>query len=608
MKKKIIVGLSVFSLFFFLGGIYIIITIEKATFTFDNFIKLHQVGILREQLLIQSERTQTNLNLKGTPYASSMDVIVGNVTNLTEAINTCFRCHHSEDIIKEIRGIREHIEEYKLAISRVFTIRANTSRLEKEKDNANKIGVELIFKIDRIIGNANSRLEKRTKSFLEELTNTKIMLFMIVAAGPFLALGLTFAFIKNFTKPINVLLDAIRKLKKGNLDYKIEGLKDEFGEVAESFNEMADSLKKHMGKIEESEIRYRTLFENAAYGIFIIDLEGNDIGRIVAANNSAAIMSGYTNEELLSMKITDIDMPDSSEKEPEHMSRILRGEKFTFEVEHRRKDGSIYPLEVNVGLLRVGGHKHALTFYRDISERKHAEEKLLRTEQMKVCGEIATGLAHEIKNPLAGIKASIEVLRDELNMTADDKRVVKCVIDEINRIEYLLNELLSFARPLQTHLMPLDLNQVIEGVLAVVVVNDPKEDGRIVLVVDLQKDMPQIMADPMQLKQVLLNLYLNGVDAMPDGGVFTVKTFHDKADDTVKIRVSDTGKGIQDSMIDKIFRPFCTTKSKGTGMGLAITKQIIESHGGKITLAKNGAGGAAFIISLPCETTADELV
>lgn len=596
-------------MFFFLGGIYIIITIEKATSTFDNFIELHQVGMLREQLLLQIERTQANLNLKDTPYASSMDVIVGNVRNLTEANNTCFRCHHSERIVKEIRGNRELIEEYKLAISRVFTIRANASRLEKEKDNAMKIGIELISKSDRIIGNANSRLEERTKSFLKEITNTKIMFFMIVAAGPFLALGLTFAFIKNLTKPINVLLDATRRLKKGNLDYKIEGLKDEFGEVAESFNEMADSLKKHMGKIEESEIRYRTLFENAAYSIFIIDLEGNDIGRIVAANSSAAMMSGYTNEELLSMKIADIDMPDSSGKEPdERMSRILRGEKITFEVEHRRKDGSVYPLEVNIGLLVVGGHKYALTFYRDISERKHAEEKLLRTEQMKVCGEIATGLAHEIKNPLAGIKASIEVLRDELNMAADDKHVVKCVIDEINRIEYLLNELLSFARPLQTHLIPLDLNQVIEGVFAVVGVNDPKENGRIVLVMDLQKDMPQIMADPMQLKQVLLNLYLNSVDAMPDGGVFTVKAFHDKADDTVKIRVSDTGKGIQDSMRDKIFRPFCTTKSKGTGMGLAITKQIIESHRGKITLAKNGVGGAAFIISLPCETTTDELV
>ncbi|MBS1114012.1 MAG: multi-sensor signal transduction histidine kinase, partial [Nitrospirae bacterium] len=128
MKKKIIIGLSIFALIFFLGGIYIIVTIEKTTTKFDQLIELHQVEILREHLLIQIKRVQTDLTLKDTRFARDVDVIVRNVRNLHNVLDTCFSCHHKEDVSKRLEELKKQTGDYEDALSRLMTIRANTAR------------------------------------------------------------------------------------------------------------------------------------------------------------------------------------------------------------------------------------------------------------------------------------------------------------------------------------------------------------------------------------------------------------------------------------------------------------------------------------------------
>jgi two-component system, NtrC family, sensor histidine kinase AtoS len=597
MKKKIIIGLSIFALIFFIGGIYIIVTIEKTTSKFDQLIELHQVEILREHLLIQIKRVQTDLNVKDTHFAREIDVIVKNVRGMHGVVNTCFMCHHTEAVTKKLEEMKRQTIQYEDALSRVLTIRANNQRLVDEEENAFRTGEVLTSMVNSMIMLTSMKLSEKTQSVLRDVARTKKILFLLVAIGPLFATALAFVFIRGFTKPVNVLLEATRKIKTGDLDFRVEGLKDELGELAGSFNEMAVSLKKQLVRIEESEKRYRMLFEKAGDAIFIIDAEGENRGRIIEANKAVEEMHGYTLDEILMMKITDLDTPEAVQNSPELMKRILQGEQIKTEIEHRKKDGTVFPVEISAGLLEIGDHKYVLAFDRDITERKRSEEALQRTEQIKVCGEMAVGMAHEIKNPLAGIKVSIEVLLEELTLADSDRDVLVKVISEIKRLELLIKALLNFAKPPKPQFSLVDVQSILDTVTSFSL--KTPSFSPIMVLKDYDEHLPRIMADPMQLQQVFMNLILNAVEAMPGGGTLTLKTSLEKSSRALQIMISDTGKGIEDEEKGKIFQPFFTTKSKGTGLGLAITKRLIEQHGGSIIAGINHPTGTTFRISFP---------
>jgi two-component system, NtrC family, sensor histidine kinase AtoS len=604
MKKKIIIGMSLFSLLFMVGGVYIIYTVQRATSKLDKLITLHEVEILRENLSIGVKRVQADLSLQNTHYARGAYITVKNVRSMSQAADTCFGCHHSEKVMQRLTDLKSHIEQYKVAISRVLTLRAGPERVKIAQENAVRIGDDLTRKIDEMIDFTRRRLSEKTKMGLRDIAGTKTILFVLVAVGPLLAIGLASVFIKGFTKPVDTILMAIRRLKGGNLDYRISGLSDEFGEVASAFNEMAGSLRENIYKIEDSEKRYRMLFENASDAIFILEAEGQHAGRIIAANRAAVEMHGYPVEELLTKNITDLDTPETAEGAPARIKSILEGERVKAELTHVRKDGSEIFVEVSAGLIDFGSHRYILAMDRDITERKQAEEALQRVEQMKVVGELAAGLAHEIKNPLAGIKVSIEVLLYELNLSEDDRDVLLRVTDEILRIELLMKELLNFARPPKPQFDIVDINRVLDKAMMFSVKNP--SFASVEVLKDYDGRVPATMADPMQLQQVFMNLLLNAAEAMPGGGTLAMKTFYEEKICSVRITISDSGKGIDERVIDKMFQPFFTTKAKGTGLGLAITKRLVEQQGGSISVRNNRDGGAAFTITLPVKPVREE--
>jgi len=598
MKKKIIIGLSIFALIFFVGGIYIIVTIEKTTNKFDQLIELHQVEILREHLLIQIKRVQTDLAVKDTRFARDFDIIVRNVRNLDIVLDTCFSCHHTEAVFKKLDELKKQTGDYEDALSRLMTIRANAARLAEEEENAFKTGETLTNMVNSMILLTSMKLSQKTQSVLRDVSNTKTILFILVAIGPLLASALAFIFIRGYTRPVNILLEATRKIKTGDLDFRVGGLKDEFGELAGSFNEMAVSLKAQLVRIEESEKRYRLLFEKAGDAIFIVDAEGENVGHIVNANEAAAAMHGFTADELMGLNIIkDLDAPSAEKKTQELIKRILKGEWIKAELEHQKKDGTVFPVEISAGLLEIGTHKYILVFDRDITERKRTEETLQRAEQLKICGEMAVGMAHEIKNPLAGIKVSIEVLLEELDLVEGDREVLVKVISEIRRLELLIKALLNFAKPPKPQFSLVDLNGILETAASFSLKS--ASFSPIKTLKDYDEHLPETMADPMQLQQIFMNLILNAAEAMPKGGTLTLKTSYDRSSNALQIMISDTGEGITDEMKGKIFQPFFTTKSKGTGLGLAISKRLIEQHGGSIIAESNHPKGTVFRISFP---------
>ncbi len=480
MKRKIIIGLTVFSLFFFLLGIYIIVTIEKATSTLDTLIKLHQVEILRESLLIRIKRVQTDLNLKNTRYARGIYTVVADVRNMSKISNECFRCHHSQFVERKLTEMRNQIEKYKDAISRVLTIKANIERLEAEEDNATNIGEVLVAKVSDMIEITSKRLEEKTAARLRDIKKIKVVLFTLIAISPLVVVLLGFLFIRAFSKPVNALLNATRTLKAGNLDHRIEGLRDEFGEVAASFNDMAYSLS----------------------------------------------------EQMLNMQ---------------------------------------------------------------------------RAEQMTVVGEMAASLAHELKNLLTGLKIALQVLLENKNLSDSETEIAKTTFSQIKRVEFLIKDVLDFARPKEPEYRITDINELVEKTVSFIEALSAKTDSKSRIAVEktLAADMPDVLVDPMQIQQVVMNLVLNSCDAMPDGGTLKIDT--SRNDSSVEVKVSDTGYGITPKDLEKIFKPFYTTKVKGTGLGLAISKGIVERHAGSLRIESRTGEGTTAVITLPLTQAAPGL-
>ncbi len=602
MKKKILLILGITTLIFLSAGIYIIINIERTTSALDTLVKLHQVEILRERLLLRIKRVQSDLGLQGTRYSRGVDTIVRDTIEMGEAVEVCFQCHHTEDISARLLDLKNHIEQYKKGLSRVLTIRANVARIAGEEDLAFRTGDELTAKVNSMIALTQTKLAERTTASLGDIRRTKLILFIVLTLGPLLTCALALLSIGSFTKPVNELLKATRKLKSGDLDYRVGLLKDEFGEVAESFNEMAGSLKKQLYRIEESEKRYRALFERAGDAIFMFDADGENRLGIVSANQAAAAMYGHTVDELLTLKITDLDLPAEKAATAALFDRILKGEWVNAEMVHKRKDGTVFPVEVSAGLLELGDHKYILAFDRDVTVRKQAEDALQRAEQLKVTGDLAAGLTHELKNSLAGIKVSIEVLLEELALSDEDRMVMMNMMQEIRRIELLMRDLLTFARPSKPQFILVNINTVLDTAMTFSLKNASSAPGRskrITVVREFDECLPRTMADPMQLQQVFMNLLLNAVEAMPEGGSLTVRTAYNAHGDQITISISDSGKGIDEELMESVFEPFFTTKPKGTGLGLPITKRLIEQHNGGIRITNGNAGGTTFIITFP---------
>jgi signal transduction histidine kinase len=400
------------------------------------------------------------------------------VRQLDSVVRTCFGCHHEGSLQEILDSLRQQSEQYKSALSRVFTVRANAARRAEEEENAFRIGANLIEEVNGITALTSMKLEQRTQKAFREIGRTKVVLYVLLGVVPLVALPLSFIFLASFTKPVTALLTATRRLKSGDLDYRITGLTGEYGEVAASFNEMAASLKLHCVKMQWA-------------------------------------------------------------------------------------------------------------------------------EQLVVLGELAGGLAHEIKNPLAGIRTTVEVLANDRALASEHKDVLARIIESIDRIDVLIRNLMNFARPPQPHFLLTDLNAVVDGAVSLAQRHPlyQSRDAAVTIRKDYAGNLPRLLADPLQLQQVVLNLLLNAAEAMPSGGTVTARTFSDNG--ALGVSIGDTGHGIEEQLMDRIFQPFFTTKAKGTGLGLAISKRLVEQHGGSIRAENAPAGGASFVITLPVGPRSD---
>jgi len=227
-------------------------------------------------------------------------------------------------------------------------------------------------------------------------------------------------------------------------------------------------------------------------------------------------------------------------------------------------------------------------------ERLHQRE-MARAEHLATIGELAAGLAHEIRNPLAGIAGVVEVMGKELPAESSSRAVLPEVQDEIHHIQAILNDLLAYARPRSPAFHSADLNTTVEQ--AIFLARQQVRTKPIEISFVPEKNLPEVMHDPMQIQQVVLNLLINGIQAIPKEGKVEVTLRREGKLAIVSIK--DTGKGIPKDSLPKIFKPFFTTRTEGTGLGLPLAKGIVESHGGRIEVKSEPGQGAQFDVLLP---------
>ena len=263
------------------------------------------------------------------------------------------------------------------------------------------------------------------------------------------------------------------------------------------------------------------------------------------------------------------------------------------EVIGRRKDGTTFPVHLSVGEMVVGGERKFTGLLHDLSARVNVEAQLREQAALVRLGEMAAVIAHEVKNPLAAVRGAIQVIGRRLPVDGSEASVIADIIARIDALNQLVRDLLLFARPPRPNPTPVDLSQLLA--MTARLVGEDTADRNVE--VTIAGTVPTIMADAELLKIVFLNLFLNSAHAMKHKGAITVSLT--AVDSFCRIAVSDTGPGIAPEVRAKLFTPFVTTKSRGTGLGLSTVKRLVEAHGGEIQVDCPPDGGTTVVISLP---------
>lgn len=419
-------------------------------------------------------------------------------------------------------------------------------------------------------------------------------------------------------KPISEL-SAISSEISAKEDYSLRAVKstsDEVGQLVEAFNAMLDRVSDRTTELQKSEQRFRALIEQAADLILLYD----QLGRFVDVNQRVCETLGYSRQEMLALTVEDIEVEDEN--------AVLRSKwckttdlnvPLTYECRYRRKDGTVFPVEIRAGLVEFNDMKVVLAIVRDLSERLIAEQEkhrletqLQQAQKMESIGTLAAGIAHDFNNILSPIYGYVELAQIKVQDNQQLMEYLNEVHNAANRARDLVKQILTFSRQDSEKLSPVEVHVIIKEALKLLRATIPTT---IEIKQDIDPKCGYVLANPTQIHQVLMNLCTNAYHAMREtGGVLgvTLKKINISANDFVKninlrpgpylvLEVSDNGVGMNRETIARIFEPYFTTKAQGegTGMGLSVVHGIIKNHGGNITVYSEPGSGSTFRVYLP---------
>lgn len=336
------------------------------------------------------------------------------------------------------------------------------------------------------------------------------------------------------------------------------------------------------------------ILESSLDAIVVVD--GQE--RIKTWNEGARRIFGYAAEEVVGqpygLLLAD---EDRNGAEAQRIQQAVEKNGFVrrWECVHRTKDARRVIVEISATLLKDKKARPIgrSCIIRDITDLKTMQQELVRTQSLAAVGEMAATVAHEIKNPLAGISGAIQVLAEGLPRNDGRREVVGEILDQVRRLDTTVRDLLNFARPITPRLQEIDLRESISSVWRMLAPQSEAKEIRFAVEGDADA---HLSGDPQLLRQVWVNLFQNSIEAMSKGGELRVRV---EAGKTVRLEIRDTGSGIDPGTVDKIWRPFFTTKTRGTGLGLPIVKKIIEAHGGRIWCESEPKKRTSFFMEIP---------
>jgi len=374
-------------------------------------------------------------------------------------------------------------------------------------------------------------------------------------------------------------------------------LNDQDGRIIGSLSSGEDitGRKRDEEALRRSEAELRAILDTMVDGIVTLD----ERGIIQSFNSAATRIFGYSAVETVGQEIGML-MPDPDRSQhPGYIRNYLSGGEAKIigigrEVIGKRKDGTTFPMYLAVGEAHLGGEIRFTGIVRDLTELKRMQEEVLQSQSLAAIGEMAASIAHEIKNPLAGISGAIQVLKDGLEAGDPRKKIMEEVVSQVGRLNNSVRELLMLSKPWNPEKQLCDLRGLADRITA-----SAKERDSFAQIQFLVSGKKRVRApvDPVFFEQVLWNLLHNAVQAMPEGGEIRY-SFAEK-EGFALVTVADTGSGIPEKLRSRLFRPFFTTKTRGTGLGLPICQKIMEAHGGSITISSKAGQGTVVRLSFP---------
>jgi two-component system sensor kinase FixL len=349
-------------------------------------------------------------------------------------------------------------------------------------------------------------------------------------------------------------------------------------------------------QLRASEARWRAIIDSAVDGIIVIGAHG----RIEAFNPAAERLFGYVEGEVRGRNVNLLMPSPYHEEHDRYLARYLATGRAKIigigrEVPGLRKDGTTFPLHLSVGEITIAGERKFTGILHDLSARVRMEEQLREQASLARLGEMAAVIAHEVKNPLAGIRGAIQVLGKRQLPDSTDARMMSEIVARIDALDEMMKDLLLFARPPVPRRRATDVVPLVKTT-ASLLARDPALQG---VEVEIAGSAPPIPVDAEMLKIVVQNLLVNGAHAMQGRGRIEVNV--KTVDSTCEIAFTDAGPGIPSEIREKIFTPFFTTKSRGSGLGLPTAKRLVEAHQGRISIDCPPTGGTTVVLRLPLE-------
>ncbi len=350
-----------------------------------------------------------------------------------------------------------------------------------------------------------------------------------------------------------------------------------------------------------AEVERRTYFQKLLIHTCMDGIVGSDLkGKILTFNETAAKILGYEPEEVIGkLEVSELYAPGQAQEIDKKIhDPVLGGAGIleSYETMMRHKDGTLVPVWLSARVIYENDREiGVIGHFKDLRERKRMEEELLRSERLAILGKMAAHISHEIKNPLMLIGGfARQVLKDINQDPQKNLEKLRIVVDEVKRLEDFLAEVGSYAKFSEPQKQPGNLNTLIQETC--LLLEPSLRESNIELVLTLDPALPEIQFDPGHLRQVILNIAKNGIEAMSAGGILTVSTGQEGG--RVFVQISDTGTGIPPEIWEKIFQPFFSSKPKGSGLGLAISQKIVQAHQGEIAIESEPQKGTRVTILL----------